>query len=136
MTTAQKGGEGSASRFCRSLAQGKTQYPLYRRLGGPQGRSGQVRKISLPTGICSPDHRAGSQSLDRLSYPAHTCWKQSDNNNAICIIICNRLKIHCQDRGNRLLRKVVSCLSPILPCTIPHTIVIFSNTWKVHQDTP
>ena len=27
---------------------GKTQYPLYRRLGGPQGRSGQVRKISPP----------------------------------------------------------------------------------------
>ena len=25
---------------------GKTRYPLYRRLGGPQGRSGQVRKIS------------------------------------------------------------------------------------------
>ena len=25
---------------------GKTQYPLYRRLGGPQGRSGQARKIS------------------------------------------------------------------------------------------
>jgi len=25
---------------------GKTRYPLYRRLGGPQGRSGQMRKIS------------------------------------------------------------------------------------------
>jgi len=28
---------------------GNTRYPLYRRLGGPQGRSGQVRKISPPT---------------------------------------------------------------------------------------
>ena len=27
---------------------GKSQYPLYRRLGWPQGRSGQVRKISPP----------------------------------------------------------------------------------------
>jgi hypothetical protein len=27
---------------------GKTRYPLYRRLGGPQGRSGRVRKISPP----------------------------------------------------------------------------------------
>ena len=27
---------------------GKTRYLLYRRLGGPQGRSGQVRKISPP----------------------------------------------------------------------------------------
>ena len=38
-------GEGSASRPGRSLPLGKTRYPFYRRLGGPQGRSGQVRKI-------------------------------------------------------------------------------------------
>ena len=30
---------------------GKTRYPLYRRLGGLQGRSGQVRKISPPPGF-------------------------------------------------------------------------------------
>ena len=30
---------------------GKTRYPLNRRLGGPQDRSGQVRKISPSTGI-------------------------------------------------------------------------------------
>jgi len=30
------------------LFQGKTRYPLYRRLGRPHGRSGQVRKISPP----------------------------------------------------------------------------------------
>jgi hypothetical protein len=30
---------------------GKTRYPLYRRLGGPRGRSGRVRKISPPLGI-------------------------------------------------------------------------------------
>ena len=28
-----------------ALPPGKTRYPLYRRLGGPQGRSGRVRKI-------------------------------------------------------------------------------------------
>ena len=39
-------GEGSASRPGRSLPPGKTRYPLYRRLIGPQGRSGQVRIIS------------------------------------------------------------------------------------------
>ena len=45
-------GEGSASRPGRSLPPGKTRYPLYRRLGGPQGRSGQVRKKSrLPPGF-------------------------------------------------------------------------------------
>jgi len=48
MTTALEGGEGPASRPGRSLPPGKTRYPLYRRLGEPQGRSGQVRKISPP----------------------------------------------------------------------------------------
>jgi hypothetical protein len=28
-----------------------TRYPLYRRLGGPQGRYGWVRKISPPSGF-------------------------------------------------------------------------------------
>jgi hypothetical protein len=51
MTTTLEGSEGSASRPGRSLTPGKTRYPLYRRLGGPQGRSGQVRKISLPPGF-------------------------------------------------------------------------------------
>ena len=51
MTSALEGGEGSASRPGRKLPPGKTRYLLYRRLGGPQGRSGQVRKISPPTGF-------------------------------------------------------------------------------------
>ena len=33
------------------LPPGKTRYPFYRKLGGPQGRSGQVRKISSPPGF-------------------------------------------------------------------------------------
>ena len=33
---------------------GKTRYPLYRRLGGPQGRYGRVQKISPSPGF---DHR-------------------------------------------------------------------------------
>ena len=41
-------GEGSASHPGRSLPPGKTQYPLYRRLGGPQGQSGQVQKNLAP----------------------------------------------------------------------------------------
>jgi hypothetical protein len=32
-----------------ALPPGKTRYPLYRRPGGPQGRSGRGRKISPPT---------------------------------------------------------------------------------------
>jgi hypothetical protein len=43
--------EKSASRPRRSLPPGKTRYPLYRRLDGPQGLSGQVRKISTSPGF-------------------------------------------------------------------------------------
>ena len=43
LTSGLEGGEGSASRTGRNLPPGKTRYPLYRRLGGPQGRSEQVR---------------------------------------------------------------------------------------------
>ena len=53
-----------------ALPPGKTRYPLYRRLGGPQGRSGRARKISPPNGIRSPDRPASSESLYRLSYPS------------------------------------------------------------------
>jgi hypothetical protein len=72
MTTALEGGEGSASRSGRSLLQGKSRYPLYKRLGGPQGRSGQVWKSSPLPGFLSPDRPARSQPLYRLSYQAHT----------------------------------------------------------------
>ena len=51
LTRGLKGGKGSASRHGRSLPPRKTRYSLYRRLGGTQGRSGQVRKISPPRGF-------------------------------------------------------------------------------------
>jgi hypothetical protein len=47
----------------------ETWYPLYMRLDGPQGQSGRVRKISLSTGIQSPDCPARSESVYRLRYP-------------------------------------------------------------------
>jgi len=50
MTAALEGGEWSAARLGRTLPSGKTRYPLYRRLGGPQDRSGQAENL-VPTGI-------------------------------------------------------------------------------------
>jgi len=64
---ALEGGEGSASLPGRSSPRGKNRYPLYRRLGRPQGWSG-VENL-LPVGIQSPDHPAPSQLLYQLSYP-------------------------------------------------------------------
>ena len=45
-TSPLEGDEGSASRPGSTLPPGKSRYPFYSRLGGPQGRSGLVRKIS------------------------------------------------------------------------------------------
>ena len=51
-TTALEGGEWSAARPSRTLPPGKTRYPFYRRLGGPQGWSGQAINL-VPTRIRS-----------------------------------------------------------------------------------
>jgi hypothetical protein len=45
-TSALEGGEWSATHPGHSLPPGKTRYPLYRRLGGPQGRSGQAENLA------------------------------------------------------------------------------------------
>ena len=52
MTAAPEGGEWSAARPSRTLPPGKTRYPFYKRLGGPQGWSGQAENL-VPTGIRS-----------------------------------------------------------------------------------
>ena len=48
MTAVLEGGEWSAARPGRTLPPGKTQYPLYRRLAGPQGRSGRAEHLASP----------------------------------------------------------------------------------------
>jgi hypothetical protein len=50
LTSALDGMDGKRH-AAAALSPGKTRYPLYRRLSGLQGRSGQVRKISSPLGF-------------------------------------------------------------------------------------
>jgi hypothetical protein len=88
-------GEGSASRPGRFLPPGKTRYPLYRRLGGPQGGFGQVRKISPPPGFDPPDCPARSQSLYRLSYPHNDNFGSKERtgyrwNTTCCVFKCHQ----------------------------------------------
>ena len=52
MTAALEGGEWSAARPGRTLPPGMSRYLFYRRLGGPQGRSGRAENL-VPTGIRS-----------------------------------------------------------------------------------
>ena len=70
MTTALEGGEWSAAGPGRTLPPGKTRYPLYRRLGGPQGRSGRAENLAPPR-FEFPAVQPVAQSLYRLSHPAH-----------------------------------------------------------------
>ena len=69
-STSALDGVGGQRHAPAALLLGKARYPSYRRLGGTQGRSGRVQKISPPpTGIRSPDRQARSESLCRLRYP-------------------------------------------------------------------
>jgi len=52
MTAALEGGEWLAAPSGRNLPPGKTRYPFYRRLDGPQGRSGRAENL-VATGIRS-----------------------------------------------------------------------------------
>jgi len=52
MTTALEVGEWSAARPSCTLPLGRTWHPLYRRLGGLQGQSGQAENL-VPTEIRS-----------------------------------------------------------------------------------
>jgi len=45
MTAALEGGECSTARPGRNLPSGKSRCPFYRRLGGPQGRSGRAENL-------------------------------------------------------------------------------------------
>jgi len=99
MTAALDWGEWSAARPGRTLPPGKTRYPFYRRLGGPQGRSGRAENL-VPHRDSIPDRPFRSQSLYRLSYPAHTSkgkipeiedWRVKD--------VGNENELHVRDKA-------------------------------------
>jgi hypothetical protein len=48
-----------------------TRYPLYRRLGGPQGRSGRVRKISPPPVLDPRTVQPVASRYTDYAIPAH-----------------------------------------------------------------
>ena len=74
MTTPLEGGKWSASCPGHVLPPGKTRYPFYWRLDGPQGRSGQVRKISPPPGFDPPTVQpVASRYIDWATGPPKLC---------------------------------------------------------------
>jgi hypothetical protein len=72
MTTAREGSEGSASRPGRSpLLPGKESLPIVQEAGWAPMPVWIGAENLAPTGLRSPDRPVRSQSLYRLSYPAH-----------------------------------------------------------------
>jgi len=76
-------GVGGQQHASAALPPGKTRYPLFRRLGGPQFRSGQVWRISPPPGI---DPRIFQPVAGR-----YTDWAIPAQNKIV--LIAN--KLHC-----------------------------------------
>jgi hypothetical protein len=77
-----------------ALPPGMTRYLLYRRLGGPQGRSGLVRKISFPPGF---DSRTVQPVASRYTYyviltHAHTAYYRISDT-----LMLTTLSVHSAD---------------------------------------
>ena len=69
LTSALYGGGWSMPRPDRFNPLKETLNPLYRTMGGAQGRSRRGRKIKPPPGFHPPDRPASSESLYRLGSP-------------------------------------------------------------------
>ena len=67
-------GKWSAARPGRTLSPGKTRYPLYRRIGGPQGRSGWAENL-VPTWIRSRTVQSSVAIPTKL--PGPHLWKEA-----------------------------------------------------------
>jgi len=67
-STSALDGVGGQRHAPAALPPGKTRYPSYRRLRGPQGRSERVRKISPPPGFDPRTVQPVASRLYRLSY--------------------------------------------------------------------
>jgi hypothetical protein len=64
-------GVGGQRHAPTALPPGKTRYPLYRRLGGPQDRSGRVRKSSPPPGFDPRTVQPVTSRYTDWAIPAH-----------------------------------------------------------------
>ena len=103
-------GEWSAARPGRTLPPGKTRYPFYRRLGGPQGWSGRAENL-FPTGIRS--------RTVQLVISRYTDWATRPTI-YIYINLIFSLKYRCWCFGVRVLNSLRSLYFSL--CTVSPTI--------------
>ena len=96
MTTALEGGEWSAARPGRTLPPGKTRYPLFRKLGGPQGRSGRAENLA-PPGF---NPRTVQPVVSR-----YTDWATRPTNDKIYLYVCKNTIPHNSVHGQPVTSK-------------------------------
>ena len=124
MTTALEGGEWSAAGSGRNLPPRKTRYPLYRRLGWPQGRSGWAENLA-PPGF---DPRTAQPVVSPYTYWATglTCPKACGENISI-----ETPKLVQSTEKKRLWS---TTLYPTELCvSIPHVFHVFTDTFHVWE---
>ena len=73
-------GVGGIRHAPAALPLGKTRYPLYRRLGGRQGRSGHVQKISPPPGFDPRTVQPIARRYTDYAIPAHDIQQDQNSN--------------------------------------------------------
>jgi hypothetical protein len=106
------------------LPSGKTWYPLYRRLGGPQGQSGRVWKISPPLGFNPWTVQPVTSRYTDWAIPAHTFQLKSHNTpctgrwvgpgTVLSVVVERKILVHAR---NWIL--VVQHVAKSLPTSIP-----------------
>jgi hypothetical protein len=69
--TSARDGMGDQRNAMAALPPRKTQYPLYRRLGGPQGQPGRLWKISPPPGFDPRTAQPVASLYTDWAIPAH-----------------------------------------------------------------
>jgi hypothetical protein len=121
MTSALEGGEWSAAYPGRTLPPGKTRHPLYRSVGGPHGRSGQVRKISPPPGF---DPQTVQPVVSRYTYHNIRIKMATSKHSSLFLVI----KAACFDlirsiAINKLLCLDVTILILILKYSPQHIVL-------------
>jgi hypothetical protein len=91
-------GVGGQSHTPTALTPGKTRYPSYRRMGGFQGRSGRVRKISPPPGFNPLNVRPVASRYTEWAIPTPPRWKtkrKGENNIKMDINSQSQERLYC-----------------------------------------
>jgi hypothetical protein len=102
MPTALEGDEGVSVTPRPLFTPGKTPYPLYRRVGGPQGRSGQVQKI-LP----SPGFDPWTVQPVASRYTNYATWP-TESGIGVSKINCECVSLAYQKKGEHYKIKQMS----------------------------